>query len=485
MRKILYYIFFTTILVWVFSACKNDKESEIISSENVRISAFSLAKDTTVLNNLEKVFFTIDLENGLIYNADSLPKGTNVRELAITITTEDSSTINIVTLDTTYNYRSNRSKKLDLSVPIRAEVISRSGLQKKSYQIKVNVHNVEPDRLVWGSMQYSTLPGEGNLTEQKTVQYNGLVHCFMKRDDRYYLATAITPAQEWLTREIALSFTPNLRSLTVSDGALYMLDNEGNLHTSIDGETWSDTGNNYSALIGSLNNQLHTLTLVDGQYYHDIYPQPAGYTLTPIRSDFPVSGFSDMLSYNSSWLTYPQGMIVGGRTADGNLTGAMWGYDGTTWAKLSDAIPAREGASFFPYYTFYVDANWITSEKITWFVIGGHNESGSWNEIWVSNNYGITWQKGGEDLYMPGYIGPRGYISAIVCNEPINSTLGSWNSFEVGTLPQGYKRMPMYSSTARDEAPYIYLFGGETRYGQEYNEIWRGVINRLRFEPIP
>ncbi len=486
MTKILNYILLFATLTWVFASCKDDKDEESKRSDSVRISAFSLAKDTTVLENLNNVFFTIDLEKGLIYNADSLPKGTNVSELAINITTEDTlASVNIITLDSTYNYRNNRKKKIDLTFPVQAEVTSISGQYKQTYQIKVNVHNTDPDRLVWGGMQYSSLPGKGELTAQKTIQHAGLVYCYMQRNDAYYLATAITPANEWLIREITLPFTPDLQTLKTNGNEMYMLDTAGNLYTTTDGETWEATGENYAALIGCIGENLLTLTLIDGTYHHDIYPRPAQYTPTPVRSDFPVSGFSDMLTYNSSWLTSPQGMIIGGRTADGTLTGAMWGYDGTTWAMLSNAIPAREGASFFPYVTFYVDDNWITSEKPTWFVIGGHSDNAALRDVWTSNNYGITWQNGGLDLAIPGYILPRGYASVVVCDEPLNSTIDTWQSLETRAMPQGYRCLPMRSVSSVDKVPYIYMFGGTAKDGVIYNQVWRSIINRLRFEPIP
>ena len=70
-----------------------------------------------------------------------------------------------------------------------------------------------------------------------------------------------------------------------------------------------------------------------------------------------------MLTYNSPWLTSPQGMIVGGRTANGQLTGAMWGYDGNSWAMLNDQLPVREGATFFSFC-------YPMSRIVSWLMMG-------------------------------------------------------------------------------------------------------------------
>ena len=485
MTKLFKYTLIFLASVCLLSACNDDKKEKIAPSDSVRITTFSLVADSSVLENLDKVFFTIDLEKGLIYNADSLPKGTNVSQLAFNITTDSASVVNITTLDSTYNYLEYSKKKINLSHPVYAEVVSRSGLYRKEYQIKVNVHNLEADRLTWGGMQYSFLPGQGNLTAQHTVQYNELIYCYMERDGAYYLAIAVRPGDEWDITPLQLSFTPQLQSLRTSSDMLYMLDNNGMLHTSVDGITWNETDQNFAAIIGCLNGELLTLLYKDGAYYHDIYPRPEGYTPQPIAQGFPVSGHSNMLTYNSSWLTSPQGMIIGGRTADGTLTGAMWGYDGNKWAMLNNSIPPREGATFFPYVTFFVDDYWITSEMITWFVIGGINDQAALRDVWVSNNYGITWRNGGLDLQVPGYILPRGFASVVICEEPINTEIASWASLDMLPIPQNYRRVPMHSTTDDTLVPYIYMFGGVAKDGYNYNQIWRGIINRLRFEPIP
>ena len=85
------YFFFT---LCILTACKKDDEGKNPVSDSVRISTFALKADSTNIENLDKVFFTIDLENGLIYNADSLPKGTNVSELKFTLTTENAKEVN-------------------------------------------------------------------------------------------------------------------------------------------------------------------------------------------------------------------------------------------------------------------------------------------------------------------------------------------------------------------------------------------------------
>ena len=485
MTNISRYFLLLVLMLCTLTACKKDDEGKNVVSESVRISAFSLQADSTIIENLDKVFFTIDLDNGLIYNADSLPQNTIVSGLKFTITTDSASEVNITTIDTTYNYLKQKSLPNNLFAPAQIEVVSQSGKYRKVYQLKVNVHKLNPDQLYWGGVQYAKLPGEGTLTAQHTVKYQGLVYCFMTRNDQHLLAVASHPADEWQITELALSFTPNWQSLRAGDDVIAILDTDNNLHTTTDGINWESTGTNYAALIGCLGSEILTLTRDGDNYYHDKYPRPEGFTPQPISPKFPIEGFSDMVCYNSNWLSSPQGMIVGGRTANGNLTGALWGYDGNSWALLNNQIPVREGATFFTFVTFFTDDYWVTTELPTWFVMGGLNDSGAMRDVWYSNNHGITWQKSERTLMIPGYINARGYASVVVCDEPANTTYASWQSVDMLPIPQGYRKLATYSSANEYLVPYIYMFGGSYSIGTIYDQVWRGTINRLRFEPIP
>jgi hypothetical protein len=85
-------------------------------------------------------------------------------------------------------------------------------------------------------------------------------------------------------------------------------------------------------------------------------------------------------------------------------------------------------------------------------------------------------------MLFPDYITARGYGSIIMNEEPMGSNLAEWLTMPA---PCEYRRMPLYTSVENQLVPYIYMFGGYTKGGTQFNEVWRGVINRLTFEPIP
>ena len=78
----------TLLAAMGFAGCNSEKEDiATVSYSSVAVEGFSLAADDSVLANLDSVFFTIDLNNALIFNADSLPVGTDVSKLVVKVNT--------------------------------------------------------------------------------------------------------------------------------------------------------------------------------------------------------------------------------------------------------------------------------------------------------------------------------------------------------------------------------------------------------------
>ena len=103
MSKYLLVLSLMTVMVLFSTSCnsKSDEEEEgqNVSYTSTVISSFALVEDDEVLRDLETVYFTIDLNNALIYNAQPLPKGTDVSSLAVTIGTGVLSAISISYVD--------------------------------------------------------------------------------------------------------------------------------------------------------------------------------------------------------------------------------------------------------------------------------------------------------------------------------------------------------------------------------------------------
>ncbi len=487
-QKIYYFLSIIALLFTMFS-CKEEEDNDELLSESVRITSFSLDANDSVLAHLDTVFFTIDLTRGQIYNADSLPKGTDVSALVANIKFDNVGKAEVIVEKEnpedsyTINYVTHPGDSIDFTGKVTLKVTSSSGLTVKNYSLKVNVHQIIPDSMYW-TAPFSVRPlpcgKEVTVDAQKAIYFHGSVYSWVSVGSTTMLYTAQNPYDtDWVEQPLSLSFTPNLNSIQVAGNLLYMLSTDGELFKSEDGIAWSECGSSFYSLQGTWKSQLLGIIVEDGVYKHDYYPRPEGYTPVAVADNFPISGSSPMVTFVSSYdLENPQSIMVGGKTQHGKLTGATWGYDGYVWAQLPGSIQPCEGALLFPYFSFSTNEYWETTEYSAWMAIGGRTEQGASNSVYVSINNANTWTLA-KILEVPSYIKPRAFASVMVVES------------DYVAKPKGWRMMPATSPmqsvtrTADYKIPYIYIFGGENNSGKVYNEIWRGAIGRLTYPPIP
>lgn len=498
-RKFPIYLLSSMLLLSVLFSCSDDNESgntETISSATA-ITAFSLQADDDVLENLDSVFFTIDLDKAEIYNADSLPLGTDVSGLKVTMNyvTCSSASFHVTggekMVDTTFVY--SEDDTIDFTGNVKFTIISQDLSAKQEYTIKVNVHKIEPDTLYWNELARRDLPAFSmNPVAQKTVQFKGDVYCMIKDAKAYVLSVNSDPSTDrWEKSQVELPFEPELSSFTAADNALYMLDVNNELYSSPDGLTWSDCGVKMYSISGSYADRLLGIIYEDGVYKHTEYPMSDGFAPYETDVDFPVSGVSPMITLSSKWAVDDQRIMVGGVTASGAYTGAVWGFDGAVWGKVSqNGVPAAKGMTLFAYYYTYFDVDaWKTYDEPVLLAVGGVQEDGRTmnRTMYISDDQGVTWAEASTSLQLPVYIPDFTDAQAFVYNKTLTDARSSdgWEAMPDGILPASLRvNSRAVTAITSWECPYVYLFGGTTANGTLYNNIWRGVINRLTFKPL-
>ena len=234
-----------------FAGCNSSYDNTIQEdlATDVIVSSFSLSKDDSILANLDTVFFSIDLQRGRIFNADSLPYGTKINKLVPVITFhQGASAVNLTVkkadgTDTVYNYVTNSKDSIDFSHgPVSMAVTSLYNSFTYNYTIEVNVHKLPADTLVWTKAEYSSLPGSSNVAGQKTVMTDGTVLCVTTDGSKYYLNKTVNPNTDWTSSVITMPAGADLRSFN-ADGDTYYILAGGALYRSADAaRTWSSTG---------------------------------------------------------------------------------------------------------------------------------------------------------------------------------------------------------------------------------------------------
>lgn len=489
----LYIILLGVALVGALSACNSDDSStsyySAASTQSTEISDFTLGENDSVLSNLDSVYFTIDQKQGLIYNADSLPKGTDVTHLTATITfpnTVSQAQFHVtggeVMADSTFDYTSTTTDSIDFTGHVELNVISSSQQQKRTYIIKVNVHQMEPDSLLWNLDDRRTLPGiNSQLIDSKTVRTSAGYATLVQDGKRWVIGqTASLATGQWDLNEVTFPFTPAAGSLEAAGSTLYILDAEGNLYSSTDmGTSWKACGVQWYSILGTYNDEAALGVVVqNGQAVADIYPRPAGYEPQRLPADFPVCQSSPLMAATNEWTLTQQSLLLGGRTVADSLVNTTWGFDGECWGEITNEIstllPALQQPVIVPYYSYdYSTTTLRATKRVTWILLGGRKSDGSINRTtFVSYDQGITWSPTTVLMHQPDYM-PSFYGAQIFVEQ---ATLSGSSAPARG--------WSVTKPVTEWDVPYLYLAGGRGESGDALPYVWKGVINRIAFKPV-
>lgn len=486
------------LLIGTLSSCNKKTETEediYMPASSVAVTNFSLKSKSGSKVKLDSVFFSIDLNKGVIFNADSLPVGTDVTKLVPVISYASSASA--VTLTQTggkytgeIDYKTNPSDSVDFSGKVVLKITAEDKTTTRSYDIKVNVHLMEPDSLMWDHLAVTPMPSRlGDPKQQKTVRYKETSYSLIQEADGSYTMSVATDllAGEWDKLTPSFDFEPAVRTLNATANRMFLLDSTGTLHTSADGLTWDNTGCVWVNTIGAYDNVMLGIRNEGGQLMHTCWPADAGYAEAPVSSDFPVDEYSNFVQFSNRWTTLPIGFLAGGLTADGEYTDKTWGYDGDHWAVLSERmLPKLAGSTLVPYYVYRkTSSSLVQTEFSVWMLIGGEGQRNASNRtIYVSYDNGVNWYAADTQMQLPKHFPSLRGLDGIVVEWPKQASLtANWTSTTGRALPE----MARMKYTVEDyevywDCPYIYIFGGIN--GEVLNdEVWRGVLNRLTFVP--
>ena len=317
-------------------------EDEIyVTSSTVAINSFKLNANKNVAPSLDSVFFSIDLNNAVIFNADSLPKGADVSKLVPVITFASSmSKAEIAVLgeqgDTIkkVNYLTTTTDSIDFSKKVVLNVTSYDGLNSLEYRLKVNVHQLDPDSIGWEKLEVAQIPSRLDTpVDSKCVVQGGVPVSLVKEADGSFTLSKATDifSNEWTSSEISLPFTPVMESLTASDSYFYILSDDDTLYSSPDGSSWTALTSGWKSIIGIYGDDtVLGIKEIDSEWHHASFSDGTENVQGLIPGDFPVSGRSPFVLIENKWAEEPTGFFVGGVLRNGTLSNTTWGYDGAS-----------------------------------------------------------------------------------------------------------------------------------------------------------
>lgn len=490
------------LLLGLAAACNKSSDPDdlviAVTPATVAVSKFSLKSDSKVLAHLDSVFFSIDLNKGVIFNADSLPKGTSVRKLLPVITFANTMTAaEIVYTDSlgtqqTVDYLKAKNDSIDFTNDVTLNVTAADGENKYSYIIKVNVHKAVPDSLMWDKIAMAELPSRlPSPVQEKTVTKDEKVYTVIREADQSFtLAVTGNIAEGYSEKEtITFPFIPNLQTLTATPDAFYLLDTADMLYTSSDLKEWASTGEEWISIIGPYMNSVLGIKSTNSGLMHVHYPASELIEDSPVAPGFPLSGRSALVSISNKWSPQPTAFFVGGQAGAGQLSNETWGFDGSTWTTIDNGtLPAMEGATLVKYVIYRSTGHAFKEEDYSaWFVFGGRLKDNNYNRtLYYSLDNGVSWKRASELMQLPDYIPDLYAADGLVLSSKMSADLSDIWEHMPSKSPARWLT-PAYDVEGDKitwDCPYIYLIGGQLPNGTLSSQIWRGVLTRLTFTPL-
>lgn len=483
-----------------FAACNSssqEDEYQYVASTDVAITSFSLLNDSEVLDSLGNVFFSIDLLNAKIFNADSLPYGTPTSRLVTLISANNASGITIKfprpgATDTVVDYKTSSTDSIDFSNgPVTITIVSESGTVSRDYEVKVNVHQVKPDTLAWERLESAPLPSSfSDVKAQYTARKGDTFYCLTSSaSGKYCMATTPDPnSADWQTAEVSFTFTPDVTSLRATADALYILSSDNHLYTSADGSSWTDTGKEMTYLYGAYTDQI---VGTDGA---TILLYPSGQACS-MPTGFPVRGTSLPATFTSPMAISEQIVILGGIKADGSFSREAWGFDGTNAVRLSmfKNLPyGVESPVLVAYDLFEVPSStWSPVQYPALVAFGGKKADGTISRtVYISKDWGMNWLEAPQLMALPADLPALYCQPAFIYSVTMHARTSEWTELGVRKLfpfATFTSDAPISRATkplTEWECPGIYLFGGIDAAGNTSPCVWRGVISRYTFKPV-
>lgn len=477
----------------------DDTEQIAVTASTVAVKSFSIKPNSKVLANLDSVFFSIDLDKGVIFNADSLPIGTDVSKLVpvITFMTTMSRAELVVTqedgTEKTFDYLEKSTDSIDFTRPVLLNVVAPDTTSKYTYRISVNIHTQKPDSLMWDRLAVAKLPSRLSSPKmQKTVVLNETPISIIEEIDGTYTLSKASDMMEgiWEKSQVSLPAGSDLLTLTATEDALWLLGADGVLYKSADGKAWTATSEKWVSIIGPyLGSVLGLRASAAGGLEHCHYPANELIVDSPMSDKFPLYGRSALMTVTSKWTPQPTVFFFGGQLADGSLSSATWAFDGSTWAEIgAENPPAIKGAVLVPYVSYRNQSDIFHQYAYDSFLlIGGVNEDGDFNEnVYVSHDNGVTWKEGSELMKLPEYFPSLCGADAVVASSTLSAPLSDY-WINKPSSKAGLWLKPVYEINGTDiswQCPYIYIIGGNLPGGELSDTIWRGVLARLAFTPV-
>ena len=238
-----------TAMLLLTSCLKSDDDSKSSLSNDTAIIAFSVgdmnkytystsstgetvATKTTVKGS--DYVFSIDEDNHHIFNADSLPVGTDVKHVVCSVSSLNNGVVLIKSLASDSLFYFTASDSLDFSRPREFFVYASDGTGPKSYTVQLNVHQEEGEQFCW--IQHANSEEIASLEAMKAVVLNKSIYVYGTKGGKT-VGYKTMDGKTWTPLTEINDKDAYQNMVVMQDDAIYMIA-DGSLQKTTDGITW-------------------------------------------------------------------------------------------------------------------------------------------------------------------------------------------------------------------------------------------------------
>lgn len=461
--KIKFLTVITSLLTAAFmiTSCLDDNEVETEYSSESSITAFSIkdkietkyteevnGKDTTLTFtvNGDKYPFAIDQSTRHIFNVDSLPVGTDVSKVVVSIKS-DGIGIFIVAEDKDSLW--NETDSLNFEKPVQFKVMAMSGVYGPIYKAEINVHKQVPDSLQWSYLGNNF---DTTIQAQKAVTLNDQIYVFAQQSNGVALTTTnINDGKSWTPLQ-SLSNIPNAdySSAMAWGGKLYILA-DSNLYSSINGTDWSkiNTDTKFSKLIANVYSDYnHKLYAIDtDNHFIESEDGSTWKTNEIVPKNFPASHISYAAYPLVTNKSIDRMTVMGENAITSDTTSIVWSKL-TTENKWEDYPTAAYDRYYCPKLAHIAMIHY--NDQL--YAFGGPGKSygkniPAFSKFYESADQGVTWKPISKYVLFPSEF-----------TDLYNQANGNY-------------------SYIVDKNNFLWIIWSQS------GQVWRGRINKLGFEP--
>jgi hypothetical protein len=456
--RVLNIIFGLFMAACIATSCLDSDVIEYEYSSDASITSFYIVdsivtKEKAVVDGIDTTVskavlganypFIIDQNRRLIYNADSLPVGTDVSRVVVGITADTYGIYVVAETDSLWE----EGDSLNFEKPVQFRVVSELGTLGQVYTAHIHVHQQDPNTLSWQKMESNFPTG---IKAQKAVLFNDRMLVFAEQASQVALTQANVHESplSWSTLEsIDIPVKADYTSVMAWGEQLYILA-ENELYTSSNGLNWEkvNTTQSFSQLLGNIHTSNcqkimavdadnHYMESTDGTHWESYQDLPA---------DFPRQNLSLTYYPLATNPSINRIVLLSDHAAESDTTSVVWTQlcDEHEWIPLTTGdesylCPKMENPSIIHY-----------DNQL--YAFGGQGQDNGlltpFGQFYVSDDNGISWSPATENMTFPAafkdlYEEAEGNYSCIV-----------------------------------DKNHFIWIIWSQT------GEVWRGRVNKFGFD---